>query len=383
MKIAIIGPSYPFRGGISLNTTLLYRALKKNHQLLFLTFKRQYPSILFPGKSDKETDFDFIYEKEALPLLDSMNPVTWIKCAIKCIRFKADIVVIPWWVIFWFPHFYTIIKLINMFSGIKILLVCHNVFEHEENALKRAVSKNILRKADYIVVHSEEEKKKILSLPVKAKVSKLWLPLFKYDAWNIQKKEARKILELNDNDKIVIFFGIVRLYKGLNSLLEALAIIKGKIDVKLLIVGEFWHEREATEKKIGKLGIKDKVIIVDEFIPSKKIGIYMSAADLSVFPYLSATGSGALQIALTCNKPVIVTNKGCFPEIIANEETGFIVEAGNSEEIASKILKFYSEKLESVFTKNINNLYKKLSLEALSKGFEDLFKKDDILNQEK
>ena len=374
MKIAIIGPSYPFRGGIPLNTTLLYKALKKNHQLLFLTFKRQYPKILFPGKSDKETDFTFIYEKDALPFLDSMNPLTWIKCAIKCIRFKADVIVIPWWVIFWFPHFYTIITLIKLFSTIKIFVVCHNVFEHEDNFFKRAISKNILRKADYIVVHSEEEKEKILSLSIKARVSKLWLPLFKYDPWNIKKTDARKILDIKNDEKVVIFFGIVRLYKGLNSLLEAFAIIKGKTDIKLLIVGEFWHERDAAEMKIEKLGIKNNVMIVDKFIPSEKIGIYMSAADLAVFPYLSATGSGALQIALSCNKPVIVTDKGCFPDIIRDGETGFIVKAGNSEEIASKILKFYSEKLEAVFTENIKKLYNDLSLEAFGKGFEDCLK---------
>ncbi len=380
MRIALIGPSYPYRGGISLNTTLLYKALKKNNKTLFLTFKRQYPKLFFPGKSDKEPDFTFIYEKEALSAFDSINPFSWINCIWKCIRFKADVVVIPWWVVFWFPHFYTVISLIHIFSSIKVLIVCHNVFEHERNFFKKLLSKIILRKADFIVVHSEEEMKKLLSISPRAKTAKLWLPVFKYDGWNVEKKKARKILGIEENENIIIFFGIVRYYKGLNNLLDALATIKEKINIKLLIVGEFWHERETAQQKIDSLRLKENVIIVDKFVSSNRIGIYMSASDIAVFPYLSATGSGALQVALSCNKPIIASNKGCFPDIIKEGENGFITEAGDSEELASKILKFYSEKLEGVFTENIKKSNKNLSLDAFSRELENFLQMN--LNRE-
>ncbi|MBI5375564.1 MAG: glycosyltransferase [Candidatus Schekmanbacteria bacterium] len=374
MRIALIGPSYPFRGGISLNTTLLYRALKLKNDLLFISFKRQYPKILFPGESDREPDFTFIQEKDAKPLLDSMNPFSWFATAFKCSRFKPDVTIIPWWVVFWFPHFITIIYIMRLFSKTKIMIICHNLFEHEKNSIKKALSLAILRKADYIVVHSSEEKKKIESLNMKAKVSRLWLPVFEYEPWHITKEVARKELGFEREKKLLLYFGIIRPYKGLNHLLKAIATVKGRFDLTLMIVGEFWTGKEEFEKEVDTLGIKQNIHVVDHFIPSDKIGVYMAAADAVVFPYISATGSGALQIAISCGKSVITTNVGCFPDIVKNGINGLIVEAGDSQDLADKIIKFYKDDMEKVFANKITDLSQELSLEAIGNAIDNIIK---------
>ena len=352
MKIALIGPSYPFRGGISLNTTLLYRVLKKRHEVEFYAFLRQYPKWLFPGKDDKEKEFVFLKEEGAQNIIDSINPLTWIKVFLRIKKHKPHLLIIPWWVSFWFPQFFTISVLVKIFTEVKILFICHNVVEHESNYLKKLCTKMVLKRGDYFIVHSSDDYKNLKMILPEANVKRSFLPVIEYEKWNeISKDEARRMLNIKNN--AILFFGIIRPYKGVDYLLKALPEVLKHVDITLLIVGEFWYGSEKIKESVKELGIEENVRIIDYYIQSDDIGIYFAASDILVLPYSSATGSSILQISMGCKKPVIATRVGSFPDIIIDNKTGFLVDPKNSDAIAEKIIEFYEKDMESAFIKNV------------------------------
>ena len=157
MKICLLGPTYPFRGGISHYTTLLYRHLSKRHDTLFVSFVRQYPKWLFPGKTDIDPSKEHIQEQDVHKILDSMNPFTWCKAAKRIIKYDPDLVIIPWWVSFWAPQFLTISFLVKIFTDSRILFLCHNVVEHESKWMDKVLTGFVLRKGDLFIVHSAED----------------------------------------------------------------------------------------------------------------------------------------------------------------------------------------------------------------------------------
>ena len=164
MKITLIGPTYPFRGGLSHHTTLLCRSLRETHNVKFISFKRQYPKLLFPGKSDLDSSKRPLKVADVDYIIDSLNPLTWIDTGRTIRDFKPDKIVIPWWVAFWAPHFWSIITLVKRHLGSEVVFVCHNVFEHEPNFLKKITTKAVLSKADRIITHSKEETLKLKNL---------------------------------------------------------------------------------------------------------------------------------------------------------------------------------------------------------------------------
>ena len=372
MKISLIGPSYPYRGGIPLNTTLLCRVLGKKHKVEFYTFSRQYPKWLFPGKDDEEREFIFLKEEKAQRIIDSLNPFTWIKVFLKIKKNQSELLIIPWWVSFWFPQFLTISILIKIFTKTKILFICHNVIEHESNILKKLCTKAVLANGDFFIVHSNEDYKNLKEILPKANIKKSFLPVIEYAKWNeLSKEKARQRLGINTNT--ILFFGIIRPYKGLDYLLGALPEVLDQINVTLLVVGEFWYGLENIKDDIKKLGIEENVRIIDEYIPSKEIGLYFAASDLLVLPYVSATGSSILQISMACKKPVLATKVGSFPDMIIDKRTGYVVEPKNSKQIAEKIVEFYKEKKEIEFIMNIKAQEKDYSWEKAVEIIEEFF----------
>jgi len=362
MKISLIGPSYPFRGGIPLNTTLLFRELRKKHKVEFYSFLRQYPKWLFPGKDDKEKEFIFLKE-EAESIIDSLNPWTWIKVFFKIKKNQSQVLIIPWWVSFWFPQFLTISILIKQFTETKILFICHNVVEHESNFLKRLCTKLVLSRGDFFIVHSSQDYGNLKKILPNANVKRSFLPVIDYPKWNeMSKEEARKKLGIYNNT--ILFFGIIRPYKGLDYLLEALPQVLKHIKITLLVVGEFWYESKNIKGQIEKLGIVGHVKIVNNYIPSDEIGIYFAA---------SATGSSILQIAMGCKKPVIATKVGSFPDIIIDGKTGYLVEPKNPILLAEKIVEFYKENKEEEFKKNIEVQRRDYSWERAVEIIEEFF----------
>ena len=352
MKICLIGPTYPFRGGISHYTTLLFRNLKKKHDVSFFSFKRQYPLWLFPGKTDIDPSQIHIQEKGIQRILDSMNPITWLIVAWKIAKLKPDLFIIPWWVSFWAPQFLTISILVKLFSETKILFLCHNVVEHESKWIDRILTRSVLKKGNYFIVHSQEDHDNLKAILPHANVRKTFHPtydVFKlsdFDPW-----EIRKHFGIAGN--VLLFFGFIREYKGLKYLLEAIPKVLPTLPVTLLVVGEFWKDKDYYLDLVDKLSIKKNVIFVDEYVPNEEVGKYFSAADLVVQPYVSATGSGIIQIAFGFHKPVVATRVGCLPEVVKDGETGYLVSPESSSQIASAIINFFQKKQAEEFAENI------------------------------
>ncbi len=371
MRIILIGPSYPFRGGISHYTTLLFRCLKKQHETTFISFSRQYPQFLFPGKTDIDPSEKQIREEGVLPLIDSMNPFTWVNAALKIVRDRAELVILPWWVSFWAPQFWIISTLVKHFSKTKILYICHNLVEHESKWVDKILTRVVLRTGDFFIVHSEEDRRGLLTKFPEAKVKKSLHPTYEvfnfkhFDSETVRRKYGLK-------GKIILFFGFVREYKGLKYLIEALPQVLSKIEVTLLVVGEFWRDKDKYLRLIKNKNAESAVVVVDKYMPNEEIGSYFSAADLVVQPYISATGSGVIQTAFGFNKPVIATTVGSLPEVIEDGKTGYLVRPRDPDELAKAILRFFRDQKSEEFINNIIKEKHRFSWETMVAVIESL-----------
>jgi len=366
MKICLIGPTYPFRGGISHYTTLLFRYLKKQHQTTFIAFKRQYPQWLFPGETDRDPSQKPIFDDGVVYLLDSLNPLSWIKVARKVRLENPQLVIFPWWTSFWTVPFFSIILFIKRWTGAKILFICHNVKEHESNLLNRICTKLLLRQGDLHLVHSREEFLNLTRMIPKSRVIQGFHPTYAHlQERKYSKEEARQKLKVNG--KVFLFFGFVRPYKGLIHLLNAMPMILEKLspNLFLMVVGECWEDEQRYRKKIRELGIEKHILRINQYIPNEDIGLYFSAADLVVIPYTSATGSGILQVAFGCGKPVVASRVGGLADDVVDGKTGYLVSPADAEDLAAAIVKFFTEKKGGQFAANIKKTKDRFSWERM------------------
>jgi len=371
MKISMIGPSYPFRGGISHYTTLLYRNLRKTHDTKFYAFKRQYPKWFFPGKTDIDPSQTHIQEEGAQRILDSMNPISWLVVALKIVKSSQDLLIIPWWVSFWAPQFYTISLLVKLLSKTKILFICHNVVEHESKWIDKVLTRVVLRNGGFFIVHSVKDEKNLLAMFSNVKVRRSFHPT--YDVFNevyLDNSIIKKRFGIDGN--VILFFGFVREYKGLKYLIRALPEALSEVKFTLLVVGEFWKDKEKYLHLIKKYGIEDNIVLIDEYVPNEEIGNYFTATDLVIQPYISSTGSGVAQIAFGFNRPVIATKVGSLPEIIDDGKTGYLVPPEDPHEIAQAIIKFFRDDNGEKFSKNIARDKHKFSWNRMVDVIEEL-----------
>ncbi len=354
MRISLIGPTYPFRGGIAHYTTLLERALRQQHTVQFISFRRQYPSWLFPGQTDKDASSRPLQADCVEYLLDPIAPWTWLRVARRVQHHRPNVVVLPWWVPFWAVPFRTVTALVKRFTKAKAIFVCHNVLPHEPGGMDRFWVRLGLGRGDGFIAHSPEQAEQLLKVFPRAAVRCVPHPTYAVFGTNCWTKEAaRRELALHLEDRLLLFFGFVRPYKGLHHLLAALPAILQQIKVTLLVVGEFWHGRKEAESQIAQLGLGKRVKLIDRYVPNEEIELFFAAADVVVLPYESATGSGILQIALGLGRPVVVTDVGGLAEIVAHGETGLVVPPSNPAALAEAIVRYFEEDLESQFVENI------------------------------
>lgn len=370
MKIVIVSPAYPLRGGIAHSAGLLYKELTKEHEVLLITFKRQYPNFLFPGKSQTET----VEETDRIPseiILDSINPFNWNLTAKRIINFKPDLVIFKHWLPFFGPCYGWIAGKIKKSSPAKLVAVCHNIIPHEKRIGDKVLSKYFLKKMDYFIPLSDQVKRDLF-LFVKNPIYKLLpLPVFSLFGDGVDKEQAKNNLKLKDKN-ILLFFGFIRDYKGLDILIEAFSIVRKSIDVKLIVAGEFYELEEKYIKLIQKHKLEEAVILKKDFIPTSDVKYYFSASDAVVLPYKSATQSGIVQVAVNFCMPVIASNVGGIGEVIEDGKTGFIVEKENPEKLAQAIIRFYNEDREKEFSDNMKSLKEKYSWQNFVKGMFEL-----------
>lgn len=370
MKITILSAAYPLRGGIADFAGMLYKELSKEHNVNVVTFKRQYPSLFFPGKSQVEPEGKI----DKIPTsveMDSINPLNWIKIGIKIKSEEPDLLIFKYWMPFFGPCFGTIAKIVKKNKKTKILVVCHNIIPHEKKPGDKIFTKYLFSSADYFVLMSKSVQDDLLTLNPKAKHKLLFHPVYSNFGESVLKEEARHYLKLSAG-KIILFFGFIRDYKGLDILLKAVSILKSKLELKIIIAGEFYSNEEKYISLINDLKINNIVHLFSDFIPKDEVKYFFSAADVVVLPYKDATQSGIVQIANNFEKPIISTQVGGLGEVIKNGETGYLVEKENPEKLAEAILKFYDEDKEKEFSINIRKESDKFSWEKFVNGMLEL-----------
>lgn len=342
MRIAIVGPTHPFRGGIAHHTTLLYRHLRERHDVRFLAFKRQYPMWLYPAATDRDPSARPLVEPGVEHVLDSMNPLTWLTTARRIRAFSPDALVLPWWVAFWAPQMATVTRLAGPRGRPTRIFICHNVVEHEPSAIRLALTRFTLRGGDSFVVHSDEDRTNLERLVPGARVVRAAMPSFGQVAGAaVPRADARARLGIAGDEEIMLFFGFVRPYKGLRHLLEAMPRILERRAVRLIVAGEFWHDRQEYFDRIDALGVTDRITIVDRYVANEEIADLFAAADLVVQPYVTATQSAVTQIAFDAGRPVLVTAVGGLPETVRHLETGYVVAPEDPEAIARAVVDFF------------------------------------------
>ncbi len=370
MNITIVGTAYPLRGGIAHYNALLAEALGKRHSVNTVTFKRQYPSLLFPGKTQQETG-DVPSTPPAPELVDSVNPFNWISVGKKLKHERPDLVIFKYWMPFFGPCFGTIARVARSNGHTRVLYICDNVLPHEHRPGDRAFTRYAFRAGDYFIVQSAAVEHDLKILHPGAAYRFAAHPIYNNFGTSIDKGAARSILGISE-DRVLLFFGYVRRYKGLHVLLDAINALPASLPVRLLVVGEFYDDEAAYRARVEALGLSSRVTIVSEYIPNAKVRDYFSAADVVVLPYISATQSGIAQIAYNFDKPIIATDVGGLAETVKDGMTGFVVPPENPDAIADAIRRFYEPGTEARLVKGVQREKLKYSWDTLVDAIEQL-----------
>jgi len=336
MKISMIGPVYPYRGGISHFTTMLAkRLLAAGHELQVVSFKKQYPTWLYPGESDK--DFSPSRERvEAEYLLTPLNPISWHNSVQAISNFKPQQVIVPWWVTFWGPAFHHIISRLKK-QSLPITILIHNTMPHEARPWDRFVALRTLEGGDRFIVMTEKEKGRLLSLLPKAKkINIASLPIYQvFKESTLSKPEIRRQFKLPEDQIFILYFGFIRPYKGLHVLLDAFKMLIDRgVETHLLIVGEFWEDKMRYLSQIKSLGIENRVHIHDSYIPDDEVSKFFKTSDVFAAPYIGGTQSAALKTALGFGLPAVATDVILDDFLLSYPKQCVIVHAGDAEALA-------------------------------------------------
>ncbi len=368
-KIVIIGPAHPYRGGLAAFDERLARELMLQGNTVELwNFRLQYPTFLFPGKSQYTTDPApkglTIYRR-----ISSIEPWNWIRTGFRLRKSAPDIIIIRYWLSVMSPAIGTICRIARRHKGTKIIALVDNMLPHEKRPGDKLFAKYLVGSADGFLTMSQSVLDDIAIFDQKK--PRICCPHPLYDNYGkiTSREEALKHLELDPSFRYLLFFGFIRNYKGLDLLLEALAKVPfDQFPVKLLIAGEFYGDEPRYLNLINQLNLFDRVILYDDYIPEEQVSLFFGAADMLVLPYRSATQSGVTQIGYLFDTPMLVTRVGGLPEIVPDGKAGYVVDP-NSEAITNAIKDFFSNDRLSFFEENVRKEKKRFSWENLTKAF--------------
>ena len=372
-KLVIIGPAWPLRGGLSaFDEKLATQFTAKGIQTRIDTFSLQYPSFLFPGKSQFTTDPKPINVNIDV-CINSINPFNWIKIGLKLYREKPDLIIVRFWIPFLAPCLGTILKIAKKNKHTKVISIIDNMIPHEKRMGDRLLTKYFVKTVDGFIAMSEKVKNDIKTFSHKP-VSISPHPIFNHFGDPITKMEARTQLGLPQQDKIILFFGYIRKYKGLDLLIQAMAneTIKN-LGIQLIIVGEFYEDASTYHDLVNALGLQNRISFYSNYIPDGEVKNYVCSADFIIQPYKNATQSGVTPLAYHFEKPMLVTNVGGLADTVPHLKTGIVV-APNAEEIAKGIETLY-ELGEKHFIPNIIEEKKKYSWSQMTEKFLALYQK--------
>ncbi|MEO6187682.1 MAG: glycosyltransferase [Ginsengibacter sp.] len=365
-EVIIIGPAHPLRGGLAAyDERLAKEFIGEGYQTTIYTFSLQYPSFLFPGTtqySDQPPPLDIPIEVK----INSVNPLNWIKVGNDLRRRKPAIIVVRYWLPFLGPCLGTILRRVKKNRYTKIICIADNILPHEKRPGDKVFTKYFLKPIDAFITMSEKVLSDLTTF-AKDKPAK-FVPHPLYDNFGeiVTKKDAREKLGLQMDDRILLFFGFIRKYKGLDILLEAMKIVKTKFSIehlRLMIAGEFYEDEKKYQELMNDPIISDDIIAKTQFIPDNEVKYYLCAADCVIQPYRQATQSGVTPLAYHFEKPMIVTNVGGLASLVPHKKVGFVAQP-NPESLAVGI-KEYFELGEEFFLANLREEKKKYSWKAM------------------
>lgn len=372
MKIILLGTSWPFRGGLAtFNERLAKQFMAEGHDVEIWTFTLQYPSFLFPGKTQ--------YSNEPAPEgiairreLNSCNPFNWIRVGKAIKKAAPDLLICCYWMSFFAPAYGLISRMAKKNGKTKCVALVHNMIPHEPNILDKLFAPYFIKSQDGFVALSESVVKDIEKVEkLKVERPKTFSPHPIYDHYGerMTKKEACTALGLDDKNGYMLFFGLVRAYKGLDVLLDAFGLIKDQLPtVQLIIAGEFYEDEEKYRAQIAANGLKERVLLRNEFIPDADLRKYFGAADLIVQPYKTATQSGVTQVAFHFEKPMLVTNVGGLGEIVHDHKMGYACEP-TAEAIAADIVDYFQNKRQEAYTAYLQKEKTKYAWSNMARAF--------------
>ena len=374
--VVIIGPGHPLRGGLAtFNQRLAKEFINEGHTCSIYSFSLQYPSFIFPGTTQ--------YTNEPAPenlaiytVINSVNPFNWLKVGTRLKKEKPDIIIVRFWLPLMGPALGTILRRVRKNKHTKIICIADNIIPHEKRFGDKPFTNYFLKSCDAFITMSEKVLNDLRFFEKTKPAQLISHPLYDNFGAIISKTTARNHLGLPEQEKIILFFGFIRKYKGLDMLLEAMSILKNlnsrhpHSNIKLLIAGEFYEDKTPYLEQIEKLHIKDQLILRTDFIPDSEVKYYLCAADVVIQPYRNATQSGVTPLAYHFEKPMVVTNVGGLPTLVPDEKVGLVVEP-NPQAIADGILKFY-QLGEAYFIPHLRREKQKYSWANLVKGIKNL-----------
>jgi glycosyltransferase involved in cell wall biosynthesis len=372
-KIFIIGPAYPLRGGLATFDELFCKAFnEQGHDCEIISYSLQYPNFLFPGSTQFDTSGNAPKNIKIHTLINSVNPLSWIKTARFIKKQKPDFIVFRFWIPFMGPALGSIARMVRK-SGVKVLAITDNVIPHETRPGDVAFAKYFINACDGFVTMSKAVMKDLEKFTSTVHKKYLLHPLYTSFGEKLNKMDARKALELPTDKQLVLFFGLIRNYKGLDMLLDAMNELKSNPNINLVIAGEFYEDKQPYLDLIEKYQIQNQVILHGKFIANEDVKLYFSAADLVALPYRSATQSGVTQVSFHFEVPTLVTNVGGLGEIIPDKVAGYVVES-NGKAIADGIKDYFENDRMPSFTEGMKKEKQKYDWKIFVDEVIDLYK---------
>jgi len=374
MQIALISVAPPYRGGISKQTSILVENLSKNHSVDVINYSRQYPDFLFPGKTQYLDDK--LENDNSSRMIDSINPLTWFSTGNKLAKKNYDLVIFRFWNPFFAPALGVISGIIKKKSSYtKLMSLCDNILPHEKTPFAYFLTTYLFDKLDGHIVQSSQTENELQEVVENPVYEKRFHPIYTNFPKKIDKITARKKLGLSAKN-IILYFGIIRDYKGFDILLNAIAELKDSgLDFHLLAGGECYGSDEKYTQLISNLGISDYITWHNKYIPDSEVSNYFSAADVVALPYRTASQSGVTQIAYSYDLPVIVTKVGGLPEIVDEGQSGFTIEPENPKELANILEKNLEAGTFLEMAAYIKKFKQKFSWEYFVNGIELVYSK--------
>ena len=367
-KIVIIGPAYPLRGGLATFDERLARQFtQQGFNTTIYTFSLQYPGFLFPGT----TQYSDGPAPEGIDIkvrINSVFPPNWLSVGNELKKLRPDIIVVRYWLPVMGPCLGTILRMVKKNGHTKVVCIADNIIPHEKRKGDTAFTKYFIRPIDAFIVMSEKVMIDLKKFDTSKPARQVNHPLYDNFGEKISRAKARKNLGLDEEGKIILFFGFIRKYKGLDILLDALAILKkgNAVNFKIMIAGEFYEDRKPFDEQVERLDLKDMLILKTDFIHDTEVRNYFCAADMVIQPYRNATQSGVTPLAYHFELPMIVTNVGGLPDMVPDGKVGLVAEP-NAASIGEKIKAFFQNDQDN-FIENIKEEKKKFSWEKLTEA---------------